>query len=53
MTTPRPNLPFPTIRSGLPLSAPLDWIRAGMEDLRACLEYAAALAAEEVILADA
>lgn len=36
MTPAKPNLPFPTIRSGLPLSAPLDWIRAGMQDLRAC-----------------
>lgn len=36
MTAPRPHLPFPTIRDGLPLSAPLDWIRAGMKDLRAC-----------------
>lgn len=36
MVSPRPHLPFPTIRDGLPLSAPLDWIKAGMDDLRAC-----------------
>ncbi len=36
MTAPRPQLPFPTVREGLPLSAPLDWIAAGIDDMRAC-----------------
>jgi uncharacterized membrane protein len=28
--------PFPVVRSGLPLSAPFDWLRRGAADLRTC-----------------
>ena len=30
-----PQPPFPVIRSGLPLSAPFEWLRRGADDLRA------------------
>jgi uncharacterized membrane protein len=30
-----PQLPFPTVRSGLPLTAPFEWLRRGADDLRA------------------
>ena len=39
MTTPEApeqHAPFPVIRSGLPLSAPFEWLRRGADDLRAC-----------------
>lgn len=28
--------PFPSIRAGLPLSAPFEWLRRGADDLKAC-----------------
>ena len=28
--------PFPVVRSGLPLTAPVEWLRRGADDLRAC-----------------
>jgi uncharacterized membrane protein len=28
--------PFPTVRSGLPLSAPFEWLRRGAQDMRDC-----------------
>jgi uncharacterized membrane protein len=33
--TNRDNQPFPTVRSGLPASAPLNWLRLGWDDLKA------------------
>ncbi|MCF8175689.1 MAG: DUF2189 domain-containing protein [Burkholderiaceae bacterium] len=33
---PEPEHPFPVVRTGLPLSAPFDWLRLGAADLRAC-----------------
>jgi uncharacterized membrane protein len=36
METPEePHQPFPVVRSGLPLSAPFDWLRRGADDLKA------------------
>ena len=36
METPEePHQPFPVVRSGLPLSAPFDWLRRGADDFRA------------------
>ncbi len=35
MSTPQ-HAPFPVVRSGLPLTAPFEWLRRGAEDLRAC-----------------
>lgn len=34
--TPPPRIPFPVVRSGLPLSAPLRWLAAGWQDMRSC-----------------
>jgi uncharacterized membrane protein len=34
--TPGQHNPFPVVRSGLPLSAPFEWLRRGADDLRAC-----------------
>ncbi len=31
-----PANPFPVVRSGLPLTAPIDWLRRGADDLKAC-----------------
>ena len=28
--------PFPVVRTGIPLSAPLEWLRHGLDDYRAC-----------------
>ena len=30
------HAPFPTVRSGLPANAPIEWLRCGAKDLRAC-----------------
>lgn len=35
-TPPQPQYPFPVVRSGLPLSAPFEWLRRGADDLKAC-----------------
>ena len=31
-----PQNPFPVVRGGLPLAAPIDWLRRGADDLKAC-----------------
>lgn len=31
-----PPLPFPTVRANVPLTAPMEWLRAGWQDFRAC-----------------
>ncbi|MCF8177635.1 MAG: DUF2189 domain-containing protein [Sulfuritalea sp.] len=35
-TTDENQRPFPVIRTGLPLSAPFEWLRRGADDLKAC-----------------
>lgn len=46
--------PFPVIRTGLPLSAPFDWLRRGAQDIKACgfasLAYGLCFAAAGVLL---
>lgn len=32
----RPVSPFPSVRAGLPATAPFDWLRQGFADLKAC-----------------
>jgi uncharacterized membrane protein len=50
----RPPNPFPVVVSGLPLAAPVDWLRRGAADLRACgrasLFYGLCFAATGMVL---